>query len=345
MAEIFPFQWQVHTRGYQWVDVAWSSLMPPEDRPGTLWCLVPTLGEDAQLAPVQCYRPLQDATGLFRTFANTAPTREELCTFATQYGLLGGDIDRAIMLPWPQEPHRVIPIRGEPFQAWVYELLLMRQVIALWDMARKNSQDGLTRHIRWYGNDRVYYQSTPRMPTTEPSEVSPRRGLKWDTSETPHLDIREWIAAPWYHQELLAGLMVDDLITPTLCYIQRVVNMHVEKLVAPRMLWDSNWKGLHLRFMPRNLRGALWLQCAQAIDGNKDYRQCPESRCKAWFELTPQIARSDKLFCSEACRTRAYRERQRFARRLHAGGMPLHAIVEQVGSDVETVQKWLRLDS
>ena len=121
--------------------------------------------------------------------------------------------------------------------------------------------------------------------------------------------------------------------------------MRLEKLVSPRMVWDSRWIELVLRFIPNSLQGALWLQCAQAINGNKDYRQCQASHCKAWFELAPQVARSDKQFCSDACKTQAYRERQRHARQLHAQGTPLHAIVQQVGSDVETVQKWLHQGS
>src|SRR2546427_11403606 len=95
---LFEFQWPVHTGGYTWVEIAWSSLMPPEDQPGTFWGLVPALGEDAQPSPIQGYRPLQDATGLFRTFANTAPTQEAIRAFANQYGLLGGAIDRRVML-------------------------------------------------------------------------------------------------------------------------------------------------------------------------------------------------------------------------------------------------------
>jgi hypothetical protein len=343
---MFALQWQVHTEGYQWLEIAWDWLLPPAEQPETCWYLFPALGEEAPLSPMRWYHPLQDTTGLFRTFARTDPTREGIRAFANQYGLLGKKIERDVMLPWPPESDNRRPIKGERFENWVYELLLMRHVISLWDMTRKNDLDGLARHVHWYSQDRVSYQSTPGRPTQEsPKVFNSDSELKWDTQGIPYLDIKRWIAAPWRRPELFDGLKAGDLIKPALFYIQEVVNTCLTELVSSRLVWDSEWKELLLRFIPSCLGGALWLQCAQAINGNKDYRQCQESQCKAWFELAPNVARSDKQFCSNACKTRAYRERQRHARQLHAKGTPLQAIVQQMGSDVETVKKWLQQDS
>ena len=41
---------------------------------------------------------------------------------------------------------------------------------------------------------------------------------------------------------------------------------------------------LNLRIVPKNLMGAIWLQFASGIDGNKDYRRC--RACGKWFEIS-----------------------------------------------------------
>src|SRR5262249_32215996 len=96
---------------------------------------------------------------------------------------------------------------------------------------------------------------------------------------------------------------------------------------------------LGLRFTPAALLDALWLQFACAIDGNKDYRQCQE--CKRWFELSPGIARADRLFCSNACRTRAYRQRIAHARQRYKTGASIADIAREFETDCDTVQGWV----
>jgi DNA-binding NarL/FixJ family response regulator len=79
---------------------------------------------------------------------------------------------------------------------------------------------------------------------------------------------------------------------------------------------------------------------ARAIDGDRRYQQCPV--CRRWFELTPGVHRADKLTCSQACRTRAYRHRQEKAVQLHAEGRTVRQIAKEIGSDVKTVRGWIQ---
>ena len=65
---------------------------------------------------------------------------------------------------------------------------------------------------------------------------------------------------------------------------------------------------LRLQLMPTNLLEAMWLQFGQAVASDKSFRQCRE--CGTWFKNSPKTARSDKIFCSGACKAKAYRERQ-----------------------------------
>jgi hypothetical protein len=59
---------------------------------------------------------------------------------------------------------------------------------------------------------------------------------------------------------------------------------------------------------PHSLLHALWAQLLLAIDGNLNLRACVE--CRKWFTLEAGRGRSDKEYCSNACRMRAYRKRK-----------------------------------
>src|SRR5262245_21200426 len=60
--------------------------------------------------------------------------------------------------------------------------------------------------------------------------------------------------------------------------------------------------------VPVTLAGAVWLQLAQAVVEQKAFRACLS--CRRWFELVPELNRTSRHYCSEACRSRAYRARK-----------------------------------
>jgi hypothetical protein len=59
---------------------------------------------------------------------------------------------------------------------------------------------------------------------------------------------------------------------------------------------------------PTTLLDAMWTQLALAVAGSEALRTCVE--CKKWFTIKADRGRSDKEYCSDACRTRAYRKRK-----------------------------------
>jgi hypothetical protein len=59
---------------------------------------------------------------------------------------------------------------------------------------------------------------------------------------------------------------------------------------------------------PRSLWHALWVELLLAIDGNQNLRACVQ--CRKWFTLEAGQGRSDKEYCSNACRMCAYRKRK-----------------------------------
>jgi hypothetical protein len=59
---------------------------------------------------------------------------------------------------------------------------------------------------------------------------------------------------------------------------------------------------------PNSLAHALWAQLLLAIDGNANLAACVQ--CRKWFTMEAGHGRSDKEYCSNACRMRAYRKRK-----------------------------------
>ena len=97
---------------------------------------------------------------------------------------------------------------------------------------------------------------------------------------------------------------------------------------------------LALHIVPSSLLGALWLQFALAIGGEKKYREC--ATCGMWLELSRAAFRTSRHYCSEGCRSRAYRGRMEAARKLALAGKTAKEIAEKLGSDVKTVRGWLK---
>lgn len=188
---------------------------------------------------------------------------------------------------------------GEPIEAWQDEIEAVRRVVQAWDRARENDPH----RPRW--------RSPEKVPKVH------RSGLCHNVAAVLHERSR------------------PDVLPN----VQRAINTKLSAETGARMLWDRDEGRLRLHLRPASLLGALWLQLAQAIDGNADYRRCRV--CAAWFELRPDRNRTSRAYCSDACRVKAYRGRQARARVLKADGQDVEAIARELDSDVATIQKWI----
>lgn len=193
-----------------------------------------------------------------------------------------------------EEPDRMWIGRVERVASWRDEIAAMRSVVQAWDRARRGEPHGSP---RWQRPDKV--RKVYRSGLCQNAAALIRRAR-----------------AP----ELLPN-------------VQRAINAKLAAETGARMLWNREEVRLRLHLRPASLLGALWLQLAQAIDGNADYRRCEV--CAAWIELRP-----NRTYCSNACRFKAYRARQGRARELHSAGMAPEDIAHGLGSDVETIRKW-----
>jgi hypothetical protein len=328
MSDLFDFRWEVPEDGYQWITAiapygSHGKGSPKEDLFLTDGIL---LGGSFRR---RFYSPLRHNRGLFRNFAEVQPTQEGIRAFANLYGHLGGDLSKHLILP------NKLGGSGEELSAWQNEIVTMRQTVALWDMVQQSDTQGLARYIEWEKDPKdskkgdilgVQYNSHPNM---QPGAFPP----KGDQS------VSAWIATT-NEPETLARFRVGDVIQPALFYLQRVVNERLRARVVPRLLWDTERIQLELHIVPGSLIGALWLQFAQAISGNITYRRCEV--CGTWFDLLPPITRKSRQFCSNACRSKAYREKQIEAQRLHGQGVPIKEVARRLQTEIATARGWIK---
>ena len=122
--------------------------------------------------------------------------------------------------------------------------------------------------------------------------------------------------------------------------LQDTINHQLEWGASIRIVDDPRKGGMALEMRPFRLHGALWLQLAQAVAADREYRTC--GTCGRWFALDPATARSNRLFCSQACRSKAYRGRKEEAQRLAEQGKTAKEIAAELGSDAATVKKWIK---
>lgn len=287
----------------------------------------------------ETYYPLQEATGLFRTFADTEPSQDGIMEFARKYGLLGDDaqvwmIRFADEEPSPAEPERF----GEPLVFWRARIRWMKFLVQLWDAARQHDLKCLAEHIAWSDRHEVSFHIPADMPALRriphPS-LKERHKDGGDGFEGSFIE-RGTFRVP---RQSIPNVQPGDLIGPAFFLTGTILSDRIKGLVSPQICWVSNQGRAVLQISPSSLLGAIYLQFAQAIDGSKDFRRC--RACGVWFELSPGVNRSNRLTCSPACRTRAHRERQARARELYAQGVSVREIAKELESGWKKVQKWV----
>jgi hypothetical protein len=233
--------------------------------------------------------PFRDHPGLFRTFVDVRPEPDSVIEFANQFGSLGvtnqefsspgGETEDAVVAP----RHKL----GEPLRSWRRELVEMREWVELWEATQNDRTWDLGKRIIWTGRDQVYYRRKYRL------------GLSVDP------DTLTLIASRSEDTDTFRRFDPGDLLLPAVTQLQRAINERLPKSGTPRLLWDDAWTGLSILPIPRDLIDCLWVQFALAVASDARFRRCQQ--CKRWF---PEDGRSDRVFCSDACRAKAYRLRK-----------------------------------
>lgn len=257
------FVWKVAVRGYQWTDDDYLSA--PEG------------------SRFREYAPLDEFTGLFRTFAKTPITMYGILGFANKFGHLGAGAGG---------------VGGDIDDEWE----------------------------RWSDED------WRRFDHTEKDDLPDMEDMHFWCDQICRMGecVETWDKAQWGKSDEKAMQRLQETVSNNLRGRVRVAfGRDPEKRIG----------GFLLEIMPNTLLGALWLQLAETISGSKKHRAC--AACGNWFEVSPEKFRKSRHYCSEPCRSRAYRSRKEKARQLNNEGKTIKEIAVLLGSDKKTIRGWL----
>jgi len=261
-----------------------------------------------ELENVSIYDPLTSAEhgGLFKNFASLEATEEKILGFANRYGSLGAhgetvipteivkSID-AIEFEYSGDGEPTLNIErkhsfpGQELSAWRSEIMNMNCLIALWESLRSAQTKTLRRAIHIDREGAILYDCN-KLDLGSKDDVS-YRPIKVIPDETDllrfgHLSDTDFQAAGWI---VLRKKLSEN------------VNWR-----GPNIAWSGS--NLRLAFRTYGLISALWLQFFQAVQGDLRYEQC--LNCSSFFQVGPSAGRKGKTYCSNACRTAAYRARK-----------------------------------
>ena len=142
---------------------------------------------------------------------------------------------------------------------------------------------------------------------------------------------------------MLARFEVEDPILPGWLYLDQDINLHLGRYAAQvptATAWDPDRQRPTLQLVAPTLLAAVWLQLADAVSNDRTFNRC--RTCGKWFEVAPEVARSHRRFCSNACKTKAHRNKQDRARQLFTvEKMTFEEIADELDSDVATVRRWI----
>jgi len=137
---------------------------------------------------------------------------------------------------------------------------------------------------------------------------------------------------------LLARFTPGNPLLPAKYWLRGVINQRLRGHVEFCFNLDSAHQ-IVPSLMPDHLLTTLWVQFSLAVALHKKYRRC--SACQDWFEMSPEVARSNRKFCSIACKNRTFRARVDQARKLHGEGRGLREIAKTLKTKVAVIKTWI----
>jgi hypothetical protein len=327
----FEFAWHVSPAGYRWVQASCSFEGTEHSGPALIAADVTEL----EAATPQTLKPASDPM-LFRLLAETAPNETDILAFANSYGNLHYGNELSLLRPGKGKNNSVV--RGVLLSTWQWHIAALRRLTGLWDLIQRKDVKALGRHIRWELTSRegptegptVYFDSHPR---------DLGRGAPPSLGDHP---VTHVIASPASDRQRLESFRPDDPILPAKTYLHdqlAAALFNATDDVRVTMTWDSRREHPAVAYECPSLMSAVWLQFATVVSENLTYGRCLE--CGKWFEVAPNASRASRRFCSTACRSKAYRERQDWARQLFMTAKTFEQIAQELDSDVATVRRWI----
>ena len=317
------FTWGVPHGGYEW-----QSLHAPDEGPpcGSGRYLLP---RDLAAEPAQRYDPLEDEPVLYRGFADLAGHLDEarVLAFANKHGWLG----LSNTLFEIRQGRRVgLPVAAERIEDWQSEAAELLSCVDAWDASTASDRDALGTFVvtklvnkRW----RAYWTGGHLV---RPRDVNPALP---ELSGAIEIRLIERMHPPLDH---FFPFGFPNALPASTGDLRRLAMLQVAQIVSGKLLVEPTQTARRVRFdadddrpelvdEPRSLIGAMWLQLARSIDGDRRYRRC--EACNRWFEVglrrnysgaARDVRRRQTKTCSTGCRKE--KSRRDFAQRTQRSG-------------------------
>lgn len=88
-----------------------------------------------------------------------------------------------------------------------------------------------------------------------------------------------------------------------------LISKRIEDAVTVKLLVNNFNCGFDIIFVPKDLHGALYLQLAQVVSRNLEFKQC--AACSTFFEVKSNKRKNEKIYCSDRCRVRVGARKRR----------------------------------
>ena len=134
-----------------------------------------------------------------------------------------------------------------------------------------------------------------------------------------------------------ALVSVGKVSRPALFVLKRIIRTSLQGQVPLDLTSEDDAVSPAVELLPRSHRAGHWLMLSLDIHDNRRYGSC--AQCGKWFEVLTGAKRATRVYCSNACRSKMYRGRQKQARRLHKEGGPTGDIARELETDVKTVER------
>lgn len=267
----------------------------------TRWLLMNYLPGKEAYQPRDFYNPLETNPELFRTFASLRENDEaDYAQFAETYGLLG--IYTFITTP-AENPRKAF---GESLVAWSWNHRLMKALLCVYDAVRRSRANDLAQWLTVQPSEYAGW----KMLSVEPSEGSPitlPRGGAWNVDALRMSDVLPVKASNQSERiKRIAMRWVANGVS-----LQLAGATFYESSVTAQVMRSTPNYDFGIQIMPTSLLGAMWLQFANTIEGNLNYHRCKNAGCRGWMLVSPGGKRAHADFCSDKCRLRHWRRRDR----------------------------------
>ena len=205
------------------------------------------------------------------------------------------------------------------FEVWEHEIDLIRAVLGIWDCVAEGDLRGLKKWLSRDGSVVTYVGpafSSSRNPGLPPGS-GPLPCCPFD-----------------FGRDVPSGLLDAGA---------EIVAMLINYNLSDDVRWDhvyiaDEWR-LETISQPASLRAAIWSELSKLTRGGEDQRRC--AQCGTWFTIEVGQKRFDSRYDTDACKSTAYRERKKTAKRMKERGLGIREIAKALDSETAVVRGWI----